>query len=310
MMATPPPQNAANMRLPRIIGGPCSVQVVSAGIGSPPLPLPFAFCHGRPQMLTTSGRSGSRMSSVQITRLFQPSASFGQEGELALVVDAEAVRAGARRVVEADLLRRIGLADVEDVEAGAGVAALVAGEPLRIDVEDVVADDAQLVAMHAGRRLELPHLLRLARVAHVVDREAFRRKAARRADRADIGVAVVHLDQAAAAPGGRLVVAEQAEAFGFFGKTFGHSSTSHARFACVQVRLIAAADHRLALAERRQLPHAGAAGVLVGRDVGVDEIRLAARHRHLAPRRRDRPGRSTLTPSMPAARAMAAKSGL
>src|SRR5262249_24258588 len=42
------------------------------------------------------------------------------------------------------------------------------------------------------------------------------------------------------------------------------------------VRLVATADHRLALAEPGQLPHAGAAWILVGRDVGVDEIRLAA----------------------------------
>ena len=119
------------------------------------------FIHGRPQMLTTSGLSGSRMSSVQITRLFQPGASLGMKASAALEIDAEAMRAGARHVVEADRLRRRRRRDVEDEKAGARVLALVAGEPLRIHVEQIVADDAQLVAMHAGRRAEFADLLRL-----------------------------------------------------------------------------------------------------------------------------------------------------
>src|SRR5262249_28677369 len=106
-----------------------------------------------------------------------------QERERALVIDAEAVRAGARRVVEADLLGLIGLADVEDEEAGACVAAAVAGKALGIDPQDVVADHAQLVAMHAGWRAEFKNLLGILRIAHVVRRESFGRVAARGADR-------------------------------------------------------------------------------------------------------------------------------
>ena len=105
MIEMPPPHQAQYMRSPRIIGGPCSVIALSAGIGSLPSPSPSAFCHGRPQMLTTSGLSGSLVSSVQITRLFQPGASLGRKASCALVVDAEAVRAAAGRVVEADLAR-------------------------------------------------------------------------------------------------------------------------------------------------------------------------------------------------------------
>src|ERR1051325_8800868 len=52
-----------------------------------------------------------------------------QERELALVVDAEAVRAIAGRVVEADLLRLAAFGDVEDEQAGAGVPAGFAPEP-------------------------------------------------------------------------------------------------------------------------------------------------------------------------------------
>src|SRR5262249_3716662 len=130
-----------------------------------------------------------------------------QEGELALVVDAEAVRTGAGRIVEADLLRLAALADVEDEEPGAGIAAGLAAEPFRVDVEDVAVDHAQLVRMHAGRRLHLSHFPRLARVAHVVDGEAFRSVEARAADAADIGEALVDLDDAAAAPAGGRIMA-------------------------------------------------------------------------------------------------------
>src|SRR5882757_6503925 len=72
---TPPPQNAANILLSRIIGGPCSVQVLEAGTGSLPNSQPSDVCQGRPQMLTTSGFSGSLISMVQITRLSHPGAS-------------------------------------------------------------------------------------------------------------------------------------------------------------------------------------------------------------------------------------------
>ena len=144
------------------------------------------------------------------------------EGELALEIDAEAVRAGARHVVEADRLRRRRRRDVEDEKAGARVLALVAGEPLRIHVKQIVADDAQLVAMNARRRAEFADLVRLFRIAHVVHGKAFRAVIARAADRADISVALVDLHQRAAAPGRRRVVADQAKVFCFFGKG-GHA---------------------------------------------------------------------------------------
>jgi hypothetical protein len=47
-----------------------------------------------------------------------------QERELALVVDAEAMRTVAGRVVEADLLRLAALRDVEDEQTGCGREAL------------------------------------------------------------------------------------------------------------------------------------------------------------------------------------------
>ena len=54
-------------------------------------------------MLTTLRLERIADVEVQMTRLFQPSRVVRQERELALVVDAEAVRAAARHVVEADL---------------------------------------------------------------------------------------------------------------------------------------------------------------------------------------------------------------
>jgi len=153
----------------------------------------------------------------------------GQKRELALQIDAEAVRAGARHVVEADRLRRRRLRNVEDEEAGAGVLAFVAGKPLRIHIEQIVADDAQLVAMHAGRGAKFADLCRTSRIAHVMDGEAFRPVKARAADRADIGMAFVHLDQAAAAPRRCRIVAEQAEVLGFFGVGGGHARTPFSR---------------------------------------------------------------------------------
>ncbi len=137
----------------------------------------------------------------------------GHECEPALEIDPEAMRAGAGHVVEADRLRRRRLRNIENEKAGARILAFVAGEPLRVHVEQIVADDAQLMAMHAGRRAEFADLVRLSRIAHVVHGKAFRAVEARAADRADISVALVHLHQAAAAPGGRSVVAEAGESF-------------------------------------------------------------------------------------------------
>ena len=66
----------------------------------------------------------------------------------------------------------------------------------------------------------------LFRIAHIVHREAFRAIEAGAADRAHIGMAFVHLHQAAAAPGRLRVMADQAEAFGFFGIGGGHPCVS------------------------------------------------------------------------------------
>src|SRR5262249_47570181 len=145
--------------------------------------------------------------------------------ELARVVDAEAVRPAARHVTEADLARRIRLADVENVEAGARVLARFARQPLGIHIENVLADDAQLVHVHAGRRAELMHFARLARVAHVMDGEALGAVEARAADRAHVGVPARDLYQAAAAPGGVRGMAEQAEVLRLFGIAAGHDGT-------------------------------------------------------------------------------------
>ena len=85
MIEMPPPHHAQYMRSPRIIGGPCNVIALSAGMGSLLSPSPSDFIHGRPQMLTTSGLSGSLTSSVQITRLFQPGASLGRKASFFLL---------------------------------------------------------------------------------------------------------------------------------------------------------------------------------------------------------------------------------
>src|SRR5215831_7639050 len=142
---------------------------------------------------------------------------IGQEGKAALVVDAEAMRAAAGRVEEADFARLVGLADVEDEEAGAGVLAFVAGQPFGVHVEMMVADDAHFVTMDAGWGAELVDFFRIARIAHVMRRKTFRPVIARAADRTHIGVALVNLDDAAAAPGGAAIMPEQFETPGFLG---------------------------------------------------------------------------------------------
>src|SRR5689334_819619 len=90
--AMPPPQNAANMRLPRIMGGPCKVQAVSAGRGSLPEPLPFrllprqapdAHHLGSERIAHVQGPDDAPVPAVGVVR---------EERELAGVVDAEAVR--------------------------------------------------------------------------------------------------------------------------------------------------------------------------------------------------------------------------
>src|SRR4029079_13827994 len=123
-----------------------------------------------------------------------------QERKLALVVDAEAMRAIAGGVVEADLLRLAAFGDVDETHDGGGGWPGLAAEPLGVDVEDVAVDDAELVRMHAGRRLHLGDLARLPRVAHVMDREALRSVEAGAAHCADVSEALVDLDDAAAAP--------------------------------------------------------------------------------------------------------------
>jgi hypothetical protein len=153
------------------------------------------------------------MSRVQITRLF----------ELPLAVDAEAMRAAARHVVEAHLSRLCRRADVEDEEPGARVLAGIALEPFRIDVQQIVADQPQLVHVHARRRFVLPDLPGPGGIAHVVGGEAFRRVERRAADRADIGMTVLDLAQAASTECRRRIVAEQAEILGILDSSCRHS---------------------------------------------------------------------------------------
>src|SRR5262252_459657 len=146
----------------------------------------------------------------------------GQESERAPIVDTEAMRSAARHVVEADLLRRIRLGDVEDIEPGACIHALLARQAFGIDVKNVISDNTQLVTVNTGGRAEFVDFLWLLRIAHVMGSEAFRGISARCSDRSDIRIALVHLHQAPATPGGGGVMAEQAEAFVFLGVMLGH----------------------------------------------------------------------------------------
>ena len=68
----------------------------------------------------------------------------------------------------------------------------------------------------------------------------------------------------------------------------GHLAFGEGALAARWLRRVAPADGRLADAEAGQFPDAGAAGVLVGADVGVDQVRLAGGDRLRAPRRRGR----------------------
>src|SRR5215467_8846311 len=165
----------------------------------------------------------------------------------------------------------------------------------------MITRDAHLVAMDAGRGTEFVDFFWIARVADVMRREAFRPVVARAADRAHIGIALVHLDDAAAAPGGAVVMPEQFESVGFLGLARGHSVSPSIRCmsdrsafpspasgggerrgtACVQIesstRPIAPADGWLALAETRKLPDAGPARIAIGADVRIDQIRPSGR---------------------------------
>ena len=107
--------------------------------------------------------------------------------------------------------------------------------------------------MHAGRRAEFADLVRLFRIAHVVHGEAFRAVITRAADRADIGVALVQLDKAAAAPRRRGIVPEQAEVICFFG--VGGHGASHFT---VMAGLVPAI-HVFSLPARRGCPAQGRA---------------------------------------------------
>src|SRR5215212_10282520 len=54
MTEMPPPHHAQYMRLPRIVGGPCSVTASSCGAALPKSPSPsFAFIQGSPNWLMT-----------------------------------------------------------------------------------------------------------------------------------------------------------------------------------------------------------------------------------------------------------------
>ena len=199
-----------------MMGGPCSVQVVSAGCGSSPSPTPSVFCQGSPQMLMTSGLVGSLISKSPNDPLVPAFGVVRHQGDLAIEIHAEAVRAAARHVIETQLARLRGVADIENVKARSRRSPGFVREPLRIDVQDVFAGIAELVHMHAGRRLEFEHLPRLARIAHVVDREALGLVRIRPADGADEGVPVDDLDQTAAAESRRRIVTEQTKVLCFF----------------------------------------------------------------------------------------------
>src|SRR4029077_18998496 len=82
--------------------------------------------------------------------------------------------------------------------------------------------DTELVAMHAGRRAEFADLGRLSRIAHVMHGEALRPVIARAADRADIGMTLVNLNETPAAPRRRRIVAEEPEVLRFFGLAGAH----------------------------------------------------------------------------------------
>jgi hypothetical protein len=149
----------------------------------------------------------------------------GQQREVALMVDAETVRAAARHVVKADLPGLARVFDVENVKAATAVFAFVACELLGIHIEKVVADEAQLVTVHALRCAKLGDLVRLARVRHVMDCETFRRVETGAADGADIGVAVLDLDQTAAAKGRGRIVTQQPEIVAFLSEARAHQAS-------------------------------------------------------------------------------------
>ena len=149
-----------------------------------------------------------------------------QQREIAFAVDTETVRAAARHVVEADLPGLLRILHIENVQAAAAILAFVAGKLFGIDVEQIVADETQLMAVHARRRAEFSDLVRFARVGNVMDGEAFGAVVARAADRADIGKALFDLDQTAAAPGRGRIMTEQPEIFGFFWNSLAHGSFS------------------------------------------------------------------------------------
>ncbi len=193
--ATPPPQNAANMRLPRITGGPCRVQVCSDGMRIAahalavrllPRQAPDADHLGFQRVADVEGPDHALVPALGIV---------GQKCQLSLIVDAEAMRAAARHVVEADLARLGRGADVEDEQAGAGV---LAGSPFsrsELTYSKSSPTSAQLVHVHARRRLALPDLAGPGGIAHVMGGKALRREARRAADRADIGMALLDLDR-------------------------------------------------------------------------------------------------------------------
>src|ERR1700733_11302717 len=74
--------------------------------------------------------------------------------------------------------------------------------------------------MHAWRRPKLEDLFRVARIAHVMSRKTLRPGAA---NRPHIGIALVDLDEAAAAPGGRAVMAQKPKAHGLLGLACRHA---------------------------------------------------------------------------------------
>src|ERR1051326_194707 len=206
-------QGAGSVGRARIVAGALAVRLL-------PRQAPDAHHLGLERIAHVHGPDDAPVPTLGVVR---------EERELARVVDPEAVRAAAGHVVKTDLARLGRLADIEDVESGTRVAPRFARQPLGIHIKNVLADDAQLVHVHARRRAELADLARFGRIAHVVDGETLGAVEARAADRAHVGVAARDLRQAAAAPGGVTIMAEQAEVLRLFGIAAGHDADSSTR---------------------------------------------------------------------------------
>ena len=170
--AMPPPHHAQYMRLPRIIGGPCRVIASSCGWPATSWPLRRLLHPGQPPDADDFGLE--RVLDVERPdhALVPSRRAHWQEGEIAFVVDAEAVRAASRHVVEADRLRLAALRDVEDEQAGARVACPCRRRAARSSRRAGRRRRCAACGSGTGRRAELADLVRLPRFAHVMHGEA------------------------------------------------------------------------------------------------------------------------------------------